>query len=183
MFHNNYCFFFIFKTPGYNVECDGLRDRSNKSLPQGNPQFRIYFCPDCSSKFVGAKEIVKHCQEAHDSLPFVCCFCCKRFGNYNSLIKHKNRIHAPEKPLKRTCELCGKVYQDPKSLEQHIEQIHKRSMTLHCAECKFIFSSKYALNRHVLQVHQKHQDFICTQCNKHFTQQSNLKQHMLIHLG
>ena len=150
---------------------------------QGNPQNRIYFCPDCCSKYVGAKEIVKHCQEVHASLPFKCCHCSKRFVTYNSLIKHKNRIHVEEKPLKKACELCGKIYLDPKSLKQHVEQVHKRSITLHCFECKFIFSSKYALNRHVRQVHQKHQDYVCTQCNKHFTQQSNLKQHMLIHIG
>ena len=29
--------FFIFKTSGYNVECDGLWDRSNRSLKIGNP--------------------------------------------------------------------------------------------------------------------------------------------------
>ena len=43
---------------------------------------------------------------------------CKRFEPYNSLIKHKNRIHAEEKPLKKACERCGKIYLDPKALRQ-----------------------------------------------------------------
>ena len=150
---------------------------------QGNPQNRIYYCPDCCSKRIGAKEIVQHCREAHDSLPFNCRHCSKRFETYNSLIKHKNRIHSVEKPLKKACERCGKVYLDPKALRQHVKQVHERSRQLHCVECEFIFSSKYALNRHVREVHQKHQEYACTQCNKQFTQQSNLKQHMLIHLG
>ena len=81
---------------------------------QGNPQNRIYYCPDCCSKRIGAKEIVQHCREAHDSLPFHCRHCSKRFETYNSLIKHKNRIHSVEKPLKKACERCGKVYLDPK---------------------------------------------------------------------
>lgn len=150
---------------------------------QGNPQNRIYYCPDCSSKRIGAKEIVQHCREAHDSLPFLCRHCSKRFESYNSLIKHKNRIHAAEKPLKKACERCGKVYLDPKALRQHVKQVHERSRQLHCVQCEFIFSSKYALNRHVREVHQKQQEYVCVHCSKQFTQQSNLKQHMLIHLG
>ena len=49
-------------------------------------------------------------------MPFLCRHCSKRFETYNSLIKHKNRIHAEEKPLKKACEHCGKVYLDPKAL-------------------------------------------------------------------
>ena len=150
---------------------------------QGNPQNRIYYCPDCCSKRIGAKEIVQHCKDAHDSLPFHCRHCSKRFETYNSLIKHKNRIHSAEKPLKKSCDKCGKVYLDPKALRQHVKQVHERSRQLHCVKCEFIFSSKYALNRHVREVHQKHQEYACNLCNKQFTQQSNLKQHMLIHLG
>ena len=148
---------------------------------QGNPQNRIYYCPDCSAKRIGAKEIVQHCKEVHDSLPFLCRHCSKRFETYNSLIKHKNRIHAAEKPLKKACPSCGKVYLDPKALRQHVKQVHERSRQLHCVECEFIFSSKYALNRHVREVHQKQQDYVCVHCSKQFTQQSNLKQHMVIH--
>ena len=109
--------------------------------------------------------------------------CSKRFETYNSLIKHKNRIHAEEKPLKKACEVCGKVYLDPKALRQHVKQVHERSRQLHCVQCQFIFSSKYALNRHLREVHQKQQEYACPRCPKLFTQQSNLKQHLLIHLG
>ena len=89
----------------------------------GNPQNRIYYCPDCCAKRIGAKEIVNHCREDHQSLPFLCRHCAKRFETYNSLIKHKNRIHAEEKPLKKACERCGKVYLDPKALRQHVKQV------------------------------------------------------------
>ncbi len=79
---------------------------------QGNPQNRIYYCPDCTAKRIGAKDIVAHCRSAHaGALPFRCRHCEKRFETYNSLIKHKNRIHAEEKPLKKTCDKCGKVIQ------------------------------------------------------------------------
>ena len=90
---------------------------------QGNPQNRIYYCPDCNAKHIGAKDVVQHCKEAHGSLPFQCRHCSKRFETYNSLIKHKNRIHAEEKPLRKTCEHCGKVYLDPKALKQHVKQV------------------------------------------------------------
>ena len=65
------------------------------------------------------KVLLKICpfyKDAHNSLPFLCRHCRKRFETYNSLIKHKNRIHAEEKPLKKACERCGKVYLDPKAL-------------------------------------------------------------------
>ena len=150
---------------------------------QGNPQNRIYYCPDCNAKHIGAKDIVQHCKEAHNSLPFQCKHCTKRFETYNSLIKHKNRIHCEEKPMKKSCEKCGKVYLDPKALKQHVKQVHERSEQLHCGQCEMILSSKYALNRHVKEVHHKQQEHVCPKCHKHFTQQSNLKQHLLIHWG
>ena len=150
---------------------------------QGNPQNRIYYCPDCNAKHIGAKDIVQHCKEAHSSLPFQCKHCTKRFETYNSLIKHKNRIHCEEKPMKKSCEKCGKVYLDPKALKQHVKQVHERSEQLHCGQCEMILSSKYALNRHVKEVHHKQQEHVCPKCHKHFTQQSNLKQHLLIHWG
>ena len=39
LFHNNYCSYF--QTPGYNVECDGLCSRSNKSLLWKSSEIRI----------------------------------------------------------------------------------------------------------------------------------------------
>ena len=69
-----------------------------------------------------AKDIVQHCRERHGSLPFQCRGCAKRFETYNSLIKHKKRLHAEEKPLKKACDRCDKVYLDPKALKQHIKQ-------------------------------------------------------------
>ena len=89
---------------------------------QGNPQNRIYYCPDCNARHIGAKDIVQHCRERHGSLPFQCRGCAKRFETYNSLIKHKKRLHAEEKPLKKACDRCDKVYLDPKALKQHIKQ-------------------------------------------------------------
>ena len=83
---------------------------------------RIYYCPDCNAKHIGAKDIVQHCRERHGSLPFQCRGCSKRFETYNSLIKHKKRLHAEEKPLKKACDRCDKVYLDPKALKQHIKQ-------------------------------------------------------------
>ena len=91
----------------------------------GNPQNRIYYCPDCGAKKIGAKEIVGHCKSAHNSFPFLCKRCGRRFETYNSLAKHKSRIHQSEKPLKKACDKCGKVYLDSKALRQHIKQVGK----------------------------------------------------------
>ena len=70
----------------------------------GNPQNRIYYCPDCGVKKIGAKEIVRHCRVEHDSFPFLCKRCGRRFETYNSLAKHKSRIHTEDKPMKKSCE-------------------------------------------------------------------------------
>lgn len=150
----------------------------------GNPQNRIYYCPDCGARRVGAKDIVRHCRAQHGTLPFACRRCGRRFETYNSLAKHRSRLHAAEKPLRKECSRCGKVYLDPKALKQHVRQVHERSAQLHCtAGCEFIFSSKYALGRHVREVHNRRQEHTCLHCSKQFTQHSNLKQHMLIHIG
>ena len=44
-FHNNYCFF-IFKTSGYNVECEWLCSQSNKYLPH----ICWFFKVECNKK-------------------------------------------------------------------------------------------------------------------------------------
>ena len=71
-------------------------------------------------------------------MPFLCRHCSKRFETYNSLIKHKNRIHAEEKPLKKACEHCGKVYLDPKALRYNwsISKMQKKEcdISLHCVQ-------------------------------------------------
>ena len=149
----------------------------------GNPLNRIYYCPDCHCKRIGAKEIIFHCKDQHDKLPFVCKHCKKRFETYNSLLKHKNRIHVKDKPLKKSCETCGKVYWDMKAWKFHIRQVHEKSEHLQCNPCESYFSSRYALNRHVREVHNQSQEHQCPKCHRHFSQPSNLKQHMLIHLG
>ena len=94
----------------------------------GNPQNRIYYCPDCGAKKIGAKEIVGHCKSAHNSFPFLCKRCGRRFETYNSLAKHKSRIHQSEKPLKKACDKCGKVYLDSKALRQHIKQVGRSTL-------------------------------------------------------
>jgi hypothetical protein len=135
-------------------------------------------------RLVGAKDIVQHCRKEHASVPFRCRHCEKRFETYNSLIKHKNRIHAVNKPLRQLCGACGRVYLDAKALRLHIKQVHERSEQLHCTHgCQIFLSSKYALNRHIKEVHERQQGHVCAKCHKQFTQYSNLKQHMLIHLG
>ena len=105
-----------------------------------------------------------------------------RFESYNSLIKHKKRLHAVIKTQYR-CEECSKTYSDAKALKAHIESIHKRSAELHCNQCERIFSSKYALNRHKNEVHKKIVQHTCEQCGKSFAQFSNMKIHMRTHTG
>ena len=107
---------------------------------------------------------------------------CFRFESYNSLIKHKKRLHAATK-AQHKCELCSKIYSDVKALKAHIESIHKKSAELHCNQCERIFSSKYALNRHKKEVHEKLVPHICETCGKSFAQFSNLKIHMRTHTG
>jgi len=148
----------------------------------GNPQNRIYFCPDCGVRRIGAKDIVSHCKEEHNVLAFPCRHCSKRFESYNSLVKHKKRLHSTNK-MKYKCIECNKNYSDSKALKAHIESIHKKSEELHCKPCCRIFSSKYALNRHKNEVHKKIVQHSCTQCGKKFSQYSNLKIHMRIHTG
>ena len=72
------------------------------------PENRIYFCPDCGERRVGAKDIVTHCRETHNLLAFPCRHCSKRFESYNSLVKHKKRLHTINK-LKLKCSECSKV--------------------------------------------------------------------------
>ncbi|XP_071746172.1 uncharacterized protein [Lepeophtheirus salmonis] len=149
----------------------------------GNPLNRVYYCPDCSVKSIGAKEFIRHSRETHGTLPFVCLHCSKRFETYNSLLKHKIRMHDGGKSMKRTCRDCGKEYADSKAWKFHVGQVHAKSKDLQCNNCDMYFSSRYALSRHIREVHNQTQEYSCTKCARQFSQPSNLKQHMLIHTG
>ncbi|XP_023338214.1 zinc finger protein OZF [Eurytemora carolleeae] len=149
---------------------------------QGNPQNRIYFCPDCGAKRIGAKDIVKHCRIEHGNLAFPCRYCKRRFESYNSLIKHKKRLHAEQKPQFK-CTECGKTYRDSKALKAHVDSIHYKVAELNCGHCEKMFSSKYALNRHIKEVHDRIVQHTCEECGKSFAQFSNLKIHWRTHTG
>ena len=51
---------------------------------------------------------MSHCKEHHNQMAFPCRHCSKRFESYNSLVKHKRRIHSTNKTQYK-CEQCFKV--------------------------------------------------------------------------
>ena len=49
----------------------------------------------------------------------------KSWVTFDVLLQHKNRIHASEKPLKKECTTCGKIYLDTKALRHHVKQVNR----------------------------------------------------------
>ena len=57
-----------------------------------------------------------------------------------------------------SCQECIKAYCSEKSLQAHIEKIHKNNKDLICSLCKTVYKTKVNLSRHIEKYHDKSLD-------------------------
>ena len=76
------------------------------------------------------------------------------------------------------CTECAKSFDRKRSLEIHVNGVHKKLTPFPCQECKKSFTAKGHLNRHISLVHMKIKPFQCQECSKSFGLGGGLRNHI-----
>ncbi|XP_058056579.1 zinc finger protein 48-like [Anopheles bellator] len=79
-----------------------------------------------------------------------------------------------------TCGICGKAFNEPFGLRQHMRIKHANTKPYKCPECKKSFSQERYMLIH-LRIHISARPFICIVCYKTFTRAAGLHGHMASH--
>jgi len=95
-----------------------------------------------------SKPVTSPSPPSHPSQPeqFACNLCQAEFASRNELVSHR-KSHK-ERPGKRVCSLCNKLYSN---LEQHVKIVHKKIKNFECVNCKKRFYDNRELRNHHLK--------------------------------
>lgn len=162
----------------YNLNCHKRLHQRPANLP----------CPvkNCNKKFQTARAREHHFK-SHDrsEAPYSCTVagCIKSFFLLASLTAHARTHSYKESELR--CPNCGKVFEQPCRLKEHLRQ-HTGQKPYLCTfeDCKWAFPTASKLKRHQ-STHTNERKFHCTigTCNKSFLRSEHLKEHTLTHIG
>ncbi|XP_067124933.1 LOW QUALITY PROTEIN: zinc finger protein 721-like [Centruroides vittatus] len=126
----------------------------------------LFHCQYCHSPFLTLQTCQEH--ENYCKKEAFCSICRSYFTSYELLNKHNNEFHTSEKLL--TCLVCGKVFQNIKSLNSHMET-HSSEEIRECSSQTNHNSTKLK-SENMLS---------CHHCNTSFQEQHDLKEHLVIH--
>ena len=90
------------------------------------------------------------------------------------------------------CEDCGRVFQGPKSLREHVDYVHKNIINFPCDLCPSTFVSENHRQNHKKKVHwqtfyrkplEERKAIPCDQCGLKFAEKSQVDRHVrTVHL-
>lgn len=148
-------------------------------------------CITCNQEFSKRIDLRKH-QKLHTN--FTCAQCGADFKRITYLRKHMHlhsHSYQPKKyvniPLdKRTCDMCGKVFELRTSMQKHKRNKHGQLSEVtgcSCPYCEESFANSKIVAKHMQEKHGEYKSIVCNVCGKGFFKQTNLKVHMLLHTG
>ena len=119
-------------------------------------------CELCEKIFLNSEKFTDH-MNAHINgrKPYSCEMCCFKSATRKNLRKHSALHTSSATPL--LCNDCGKVFQCPYDLTQHLKKIHKHRSAGTKKDDKKMKSIT---------------DFICEKCGQHFTEQQKYNSHV-----
>ena len=152
-------------------------------------------CEVCNVEVECTETLKKHKLQEHTDGKFKCCFYCEykspTYDNLRSHIEVNHPEHGEKKNLcdlcgkgfifpssvnrhkvlnhqKKTCHICGKECFNKSSLKDHMSSAHKfEEMTLMCQFCTFSTSSKGNLKSHIAAKHKVDNHKKCPYCEYH----------------
>ena len=96
----------------------------------------------------------------------------------------QRHVEAIHKKIKHACYQCDKSFTQKRVLLQHLRTVHTNVNRRACPTCGQTFTQKGHLDRHIREVHQKLKPHKCDECGKEFGQRQNLKTHTkTVHQG
>ena len=87
---------------------------------------------------------------------YKCDICEKVFGSELLLNLHDRQTHDV---IRKQCDICEKTYKLTSELKMHIAKDHDRTSQKSCEFCGGIYGDKKSLKRHVKIVHQSEKGF------------------------
>lgn len=126
---------------------------------------RVYECSVCFDKFGSYNELYRHKQKIHEEVEkYVCSTCGKSLTGASALKNHITLFHSNKTPS-ISCPMsgCKKVCVTTKQLQNHIKT-HNDDTKEICPECGLLVANKHNLEKHINRVHLKVRNFGCDLC-------------------
>ena len=160
------------QTQGINLECIGdITDETNNKqdkYPLNGQNQKIN------------KDKPKKQKDSKWMTVEACRICGKGYQRCHLYLCHY-LVHSDKKEFE--CSLCGKLFESPTNLKEHMNLHGADKKYWHCCElCGKHFKHNATFDQH-LRIHNGVKPFPCDLCNKSFMQKGNLEEHMRIHTG
>lgn len=140
----------------------------------------IFKCTSCPKVFDTAVKRSSHIKCVHREVKFnKCIYCPERFRDHQTKVVHMRDKHNYQFGITE-CEPCGKKYNSPRSLRNHIRRDHLQARPNQCQHCDMSFFTKTQLRQHVVK-HSGVKNFECEVCSKTYGLKKTLVEHMRIH--
>ncbi|CAG7835800.1 unnamed protein product [Allacma fusca] len=166
-------------------------------------------CNICEKNFKTPYILNRH-MNSHSNISsavFICEICGAKYRALKRLKVHQMR-HDNKEPF--SCDQCGRVFSEPRTLQHHRDSVHENKFKYHCEICGIGCQQIYMLNRHMMchssekkftcevcglkfkrkqqliiheRKHTGERPFKCRQCGKEFTEKKKLKNHEFVHGG
>ena len=161
----------------FNVSGKSLSSKGTLALHRPDRySFNVQRCEICAATFTCNDDLKKH-MLLHDAILSQYkyqCETCGRVFDNPSILAEHVRLHT-ERPY--TCKLCNLSFGQPFTLRDHM-WTHINGKPHPCPSCDKCFKSLSYLNRHML-LHSR--SFVCDTCDKAFLTRVALKQHLDVH--
>ena len=151
-----------------------------------------FWCQICATDFLGRIALKRHNSSVHEEgKTWNPKTCCEGISIKASLKRHMEieTVHGGKKKLLKCSECDRNTFRDNSALKQHMERVHKKSLSVHeekksCQICATDFLGKFALKRHITSVHEGKEPNSCKICDQVFSRYLGLKRHIdFVHGG
>ena len=136
-------------------------------------------CDECGKAFTSDYRLNEH-KQTHLVYDILCpvkdCGC--KFPTKHKLASHMTASHKKKKEKKFKCEECGKMFDQPYKLKNHIAVVHRGERPYKCDQCDQTFCYSNALKEHKDTIHEGVM-FTCQYCSKQMNRIANLNKHMV----
>ena len=96
-------------------------------------------CETCTAYFFNQADLMSHNKDIHGGEK-MCDQCGETFDMPSLLKNHYLNVHSAAK-IRKTCDICGYVVQQSKSLHSHMLQKHPEQTRLTCQICSHLSTS------------------------------------------